>query len=375
MLTLKVLRAVRWVSLGGWCWPTFSMLSRPSLKTWAWADMFSRGLPTLSFLVYLLSFWCASDPTRSRAVRQRWSVVLTGAALVLNAAFPSQQAVGALLVAGAAILPMHFNLTHTFALIIAQCALLFAILDVALGSTLAWHDTVWAFGMESVLALGMSFVFHHMRSRQQGFASTAYVMYAAEHRWREAERRRIARDLHDVVGYNLTLLNLELEVARAQQDPTLRASMQRAHVLAARLNEDLRGTVSELRRGAVGWGEVVRPLDVVIPGLTIHLALRTASPLSEQTTHALALLVQEALTNTVRHAGATHFHVEVGEQGDGVQLRAWDDGAARGPVTPGHGLGGMRERIEAVGGTLTLRLSPGRSVCVEARVPFAEDTA
>src|SRR5690606_11604784 len=86
--------------------------------------------------------------------------------------------------------------------------------------------------------------------------------------------------------------------------------------------------------------------------------------------NALALVVREAVTNVQRHARASNAEVALRAEGDGVALRISDDGRG-GAIAPGNGLGGMRERVEALGGRLVIDSVRGRGTVVEAWLPLA----
>jgi signal transduction histidine kinase len=89
---------------------------------------------------------------------------------------------------------------------------------------------------------------------------------------------------------------------------------------------------------------------------------------------ALFHCVQEALTNAVRHADAANVWVQLAGARDGVEVRVRDDGRGARTVAPGHGLQGMRERLEEVGGTLQLETLLDRGFEVRAWVPLATRT-
>ncbi|HHV22917.1 MAG TPA: two-component sensor histidine kinase [Propionibacterium sp.] len=183
---------------------------------------------------------------------------------------------------------------------------------------------------------------------------------------RTAERLRIARDLHDTVGHALTVLSLELEAARHRPDG--REHVERAGAVARDLLTDVRATVSELRdrptdlRGALG--QVVDG----IPGLVIDLDVAGDVEVGEAESATLVRAVQEITTNTLRHAGATRLTLKVRRDPDGTTvLEARDDGRGARELRLGHGLHGMVERFEALGGDVRLEGRDG--FAVTARVP------
>jgi signal transduction histidine kinase len=194
----------------------------------------------------------------------------------------------------------------------------------------------------------------------------ATVMLAASAR--TAERLRISRDLHDVVGHQLTALALELEVAshRGDEAPT---HVARARAITKDLLGDVRAAVGELRVGATDLEPTLRQLVADLPGLAVELAVDERAPLDE--TYALAIVrcVQEVVTNTLRHSGADHLTISVVVDESGVRLDARDDGRGAAQLAPGNGLTGLRERFEQLGGEIALQTAAGHGFAVNARVP------
>jgi signal transduction histidine kinase len=188
---------------------------------------------------------------------------------------------------------------------------------------------------------------------------------------RTAERLRISRELHDVVGHQLTALALELEVASHHRDGETAAHVDRARTIAKELLRDVREAVGELRGGTADLEATLRELVSDLPGLTVTLTVEERRPLTETQTLAIVRCVQEVLTNALRHAEAENLTISVVADETGVRLDARDDGLGVAQLTPGHGLTGLRERIEELGGEVTLRTAPGRGFTVSARVPVA----
>ncbi|MPV36370.1 sensor histidine kinase [Georgenia subflava] len=186
---------------------------------------------------------------------------------------------------------------------------------------------------------------------------------------RNDERVRIARDLHDVVGHQLTALALELEVAAHRATGDGAEHVARARGIAKDLLADVRATVGELRDAPAGLEPTLRGIVEHVPGLAVELEVDERRPLDDAATIAVVRCVQEIVTNTVRHAGAAHLQVAVVSDDDGLRLRAHDDGVGVRAVEPGNGLTGMAERFEELGGELSLDSVPGRGFTVRARVP------
>jgi signal transduction histidine kinase len=186
---------------------------------------------------------------------------------------------------------------------------------------------------------------------------------------RTAERLRIARELHDLVGHQLTALSLELEVASHHTDGVARDHVVRARNSAKGLLSDVRAAVGELR---VTTASIEAPLRALVDGLSRPaVSLRVVEEVAVDEDRALAVVrcVQEIVTNTLRHADAEHLWITVRATREGVHVEARDDGRGVAVLRPGNGLTGMRERLAALGGEMRLDTAEGQGFRVAARVP------
>jgi signal transduction histidine kinase len=188
---------------------------------------------------------------------------------------------------------------------------------------------------------------------------------------RDEERLRISRDLHDTIGHHLTALSLQLDVASRLTQGKAADHVRQAHAITRLLLSDVRDVVSELRTGArIDLSVAMRGLVADTNALAIHFDV--PDPLAvEQGARADALLkcVQEIITNTTRHAAARNLWITVARDAEGISVHAHDDGRGTNAIQPGHGLTGMRERFEALGGRLELRSSEGRGFEVHGFMP------
>jgi signal transduction histidine kinase len=186
---------------------------------------------------------------------------------------------------------------------------------------------------------------------------------------RNAERLRIARDLHDVVGHQLTALALELEVATHRRDGTGDDHVRRARTIAKELLTDVRSAVGQLRGPRHDLRDTLTRIATHLPHPEIHLEVDDELEVEDETSIALVRCVQEIMTNTVRHADADHLYIELSRSNGHVVLDAHDDGHGTDLLEPGHGLTGIRERIEALDGTVAFASHPGHGLHIRARVP------
>ncbi len=199
----------------------------------------------------------------------------------------------------------------------------------------------------------------------------------------EEERRRIARELHDDTAQRLAGLLIRLRLARRTEDP------ERRERLLDEAREEVLASAEAVRRIARG----LRPPALEDAGLAAALrghvrqqveptdlaAEVDASPveelLDEDAKLAVYRIVQEALSNVIRHASARTVRVRLAREGDAVAAEVVDDGEGfemEGPVERfegGLGLLGMKERAAAVDGELTIESRPGEGTRVRARIP------
>jgi signal transduction histidine kinase len=180
---------------------------------------------------------------------------------------------------------------------------------------------------------------------------------------RTAERLRISRELHDLIGHQLTVLTLSLEAARHLEGEESRRQVERADRVARELLGDVRATVGEMRARPTDLGAVLRDMVADLPGLDVEIEADPGLRLGETEQIALIRLAQETVTNTLRHAEATRLRIEVSAQeGGGVVLLARDDGVGARELALGNGLRGLRERFEQLGGELAVDPGPGFTV-------------
>jgi two-component system sensor histidine kinase DesK len=178
-----------------------------------------------------------------------------------------------------------------------------------------------------------------------------------------AERERVARDVHDVLGHSLTALSIKAELAGRLMD----VDPERARAELASIQETARQALSEVRAtvGGLRASNLEAELDAA-PRVLVDAGIETTvlgevADTDPRHRALLAWVLREAVTNVVRHAGARSVVIELGQRG----LSVTDDGV--GITRPeGNGLRGMRERVADAGGTLTLHdAQPGTRVQVD----------
>jgi two-component system sensor histidine kinase DesK len=191
-----------------------------------------------------------------------------------------------------------------------------------------------------------------------------------------AERERIGRDLHDLLGHTLSMVALKSDLAArlVERDPAAaRGELDEVGRVARDALAQVRRAVSGIRAAGIAAELASAKLLLEADGVAFDYRFEgdfahDALPAGVET--ALAMTVREAATNIQRHARAQRADARFGVEGGEVVLRIVDDGRG-GAIVPGNGLCGMRERIEGLRGRLRIEAAGGRGTCLEARVPLA----
>jgi signal transduction histidine kinase len=228
-----------------------------------------------------------------------------------------------------------------------------------------------------------------------GFASSAAMAVAtaqslAESKLRESieaaerERARWARELHDETLQGLGAVRVMLASSLRSEDPEVaREAVRRAMQQVEGEIASLRALITELRPAALdelGLAPAIESLadnHQRLTGARVHVAvaLGTAEDgggrLDPELESAIYRVVQEALTNIAKHAGATHVWIDVREDADAISILVRDDGEGfdMDQRTDGFGLVSMRERVALVGGTLAIVSTPGTGTELRGRIP------
>jgi len=186
---------------------------------------------------------------------------------------------------------------------------------------------------------------------------------------RSAERLRISRELHDLVGHQLAGLAVHLEVASHLADGQAAVHVAAARGAAKSLLADVRTVVARLRDDPPT--DLLAALGAVadaVPHPRVVVAAEGLEGLAPDRAHVVLRCVQEGVTNAVRHAAADRVDVVVRRAGAEVLVEVRDDGRGAPRLVEGHGLRGMRERVDACGGTVDVR-GGGPGVVLQVRLP------
>ena len=193
------------------------------------------------------------------------------------------------------------------------------------------------------------------------------------------ERNRLAREIHDGLGHYLTVINMQLQAARATLDSDRRraeAILAKAQGLSGEALAEVRRSVAALRASPLEDRPLPAALAALVDeanatGVRTELVVAGAPrPLAPQAELTLYRAAQEALTNVRKHANAGRAWVAL-DYGDKarVRLTVQDDGVGATETRGGFGLLGLRERVQLLGGVVDIRTGPGRGLELTVDVP------
>lgn len=338
---------------------------------------------TACYLVFGLVYWLLTRSLGSRvdgATRIAVLVILTGTALAIGVLSKSGVA-ALLLILVATVVPWLVSLPMGIAwMVVAHLALIpvflevpgFFLLQALMQACLYFGFSSLVF-ITSMVASQQADEREELRQLNSELRATRALLAEST---RIAERMRIARDLHDLVGHHLTALSLNLEVASHLTNDTARVHVLKAQSTAKQLLADVREVVSELRQDdAIDLTQALRSLTEGVPGLQVNLSIPPRFGVEDpRRAQMLLRCVQEILTNTIRHAHARHLWLTFRHTGpDELCLDARDDGHGSNVFRPGNGLTGMRERLTEFGGTVEFRTDPAGGFALTARLPLGEE--
>ena len=207
-------------------------------------------------------------------------------------------------------------------------------------------------------------------AREQLAASRARIVEAGD-----SERRRLERNLHDGAQQRLVSLALDLNLARA----TLDGDADRARELLGGVANELELALEELRELARGLHPAIltdRGLEAALAALAgrapmpVEVEAVPKERLPERLEAVAYYLIAEALTNAAKHAQASGVRVRVTSDGERMRVEIVDDGVGGADVRDGSGLRGLCDRVEALGGVLEIRSSPGDGTTLDAGIPL-----
>ncbi|QFX86082.1 HAMP domain-containing protein [Streptomyces sp. SYP-A7193] len=202
--------------------------------------------------------------------------------------------------------------------------------------------------------------------------SSARVLLA-----QEAERRRIAQELHDEVGQSMTAILLVLGRAADDADEPLRDELHQAQEITRESLDEVRRLVRRLRPGVLDDLGLISALSSLTHDFATHTGLRVVRrfdadlpALDHETELVLYRVAQESLTNAARHADAERLEVGLARADDAVTLTITDDGRGIEAAHEGAGIRGMRERALLIGAALDITSTSGAGTRIRLTAPL-----
>ncbi len=355
-LRQRLLRAHRWLLpnavWAGWTpylwliYLAFFFVSWPGMPPWSITQwVFCIGASLAFLVLYFRSFRC--DP-------HQLASVLCGIA-TLGLIFVTYTGNGHTFIIYACALTAHYgNLRKSLtALGLILCAFIIEAAVMYFIPGLGFAHSIW-FSLPTVMVGGVIgaanawFADDETKRRVISQSQEEIRRLAAT-----AERERIARDLHDLLGHTLTLITVKAELAArlAERDVAAAASeIRELEKISRDALRQVREAVGGYRSGGL-IGELVNA-KVALNSARVELVAEVDCPGCPPTHDNLfALVLREAVTNIVRHSGAKHCWVQMQRRGILLELTIRDDGRG-GNLREGNGLRGMRERLSALDGNL-----------------------
>lgn len=338
-------RDVGWTPYVWLIWLGFFFL-QPAVTRPGWKEWLATALGSSVFLIlYFAAYW-------AQGRRRLWII----AAIALLGAGYAPFNIGAVVFSVYAAMLVPFAAGSRLA-----AKVLAALVTATALEALLLHLGLWFGIVGTVLPLALGSVNIHFAQRNQANRQLRMAQDEIEHLARIAERERIARDLHDVLGHTLSVVILKSELA----SKLVAHDAERAEHEIRDVEQIARGALAEVRNVIGGYRaagleeELAHAASTLTTaGVTVECKAARIS-LSPARETVLALAVREAVTNVVRYAGAKQCRVTLQESEGNCLLEIQDDGRG-GSQREGNGIRGMRERVEALGELCAATQAPER---------------
>lgn len=321
------------------------------------------------WLVYLTFFLI--EPVTHREGWQAWLATLAGLCVFLTLYFIGYSLTGKRLlwvVAGMTLLGLGYAPFNTGSSVFIVFAAYFtAFLDdfwffasvlaalVAVTGVVGWllHFGLWSWVFTSLVSVVVGIANFHFVQKHNATRLLVRAHEEIEHLAHQAERARIARDLHDVLGHTLSVIIVKAELANSlvgHDSDGEKREIQDIERISRQALAEVRGVVAGYRSSGVTRELAQAEATLKTAGIVVNLHTEQV-PLPPIHETALALAIREAVTNVVRHSRARNCHINLCHHDRVCHLEVTDDGCG-GSGAEGNGLRGMRERVESLGGTV-----------------------
>jgi two-component system sensor histidine kinase DesK len=311
------------------------------------------------FVFYFIGYW--SERGRVVAI-----VVMTALAMIY---YPFNPGAGSFFIYAGAFAGWMRSTRHALWTVVALEL-------IAIGESMVFHIPIYGWFWPCVFTILIAAANMHQQQRAAANARLRLAHDEISHLAKVAERERIARDLHDLLGHTLSLIILKSELASKLAD----RDIERARTEIRDVERISRDALAQVRHAVGGFrsrglqAEIDSARDTLTAAnVTLEVTLE---PIALQPSHeaVLTLAIREGVTNVVRHARATHCALALREIDGAITLTIGDNGHG-GASSFGHGLNGMRERVESLGGTLVRDSDRGTTltIAIPAPAPQAQE--
>lgn len=320
------------------------------------------GLGLVAFLCFYFAFF---------QTRRPWNLACVAGILLLGIVFaPSNGGAAAFFIYAASFAPFVVGSELTAALVIA---------GVVAVAALEW----WLLNITNGFLFPATFLSTfigaaniYFAQRSRGIEKLRMAHEEIEHLAKVAERERIARDLHDVLGHTLSLITLKSELAGKliDRDPVrAKAEIRDVEQTARQALADVRQAIGGYRSKGIDAEFKQAKTTLETAGVRVELHSIPSIELPATQESVLALSLREAVTNVLRHAEAKNCCLRLDRANGHCRLEIQDDGRG-GYQIEGNGLRGMRERVEALGGKVERDSSHGTRLQITLPVPAERET-
>ncbi len=322
--------------------------------------LLSLGVSILAVAVFLPLYWKSFDLSGRKALLVAAAIVVLGYALT-----PWNPGGNSFLIY--AFATMGFTQPWRRAVVFAVIAIAgYALLMAALAAPMEFLIAPVLIG--GIVLLGAVFG----RREMERNAKLQLTQSEVDRLARLAERERIARDLHDLLGHTLSVIAMKSELARklAERDGSASAThMGEVENVAREALKQVREAVSGMRSAQLAAELANARLVLLSAGVRLDVRIDPLPPLDVAQENALAMAVREAITNVVRHANAERVEIDLVREGRSLRLDVQDNG--RGCTTPASGgLLGMRERLGELGGEVRMDSALGAGTRLRVLLPL-----
>lgn len=379
------------IAAGLLTWGLITWVGITQAPWYTWQGVVNVALYGLFLVQFIL---IATDIVPHRDIRLRRLATLTMPLIVFGLMLTANNALLPIfLVIWASLLPEFFNRRQAIAQLLLANLIYYVLLQWQLHHQSHMFTIVIYLGFQLFAYSSSQARLSERKSRvvqeqlnQQLIATRALLSQASE----QQERLRISRDLHDILGHQLTALSLQLEVLSHQAPEELKSQVNQSKTLAKELLESIRAVV-RAQRVQVGL-DLIPPLEALISRLpSVTLTCKGMKPLqSAELTQALLLVLQEGISNAVRHGKANQLQLSMEDAHGALILQLSDNGVGltrgatrnisakhdtglsgtelsdsvlSGSGLNGTGISGMQERLKPFNGTLQLRANASAPGC------------